>query len=432
MNIIVVADVSFPEGMASTAHVLLMVKGMRGNGVSSALMIPAGEYTGAANELKSKKGRCRGVPFLFINQKRASINNLFALLLQIISPAIFLLKRKIRKRNDVIIAYDHGFIKYSAIYTVCRLFGIPLFPWHVEKRSSEEFTGIKGFCRHMDFWLSERLLPKFAKGIIVISNPLKIYHSKFISEDKIFISPILVDTDEWHRHSIPEQFYRLNSFFGNHHPVIGYSGSFARKDGFTYILKAFQKFVALNPRAALVAAGKADKSVSMQNILQLVDNMGLKDNFFYLGLLSRREMKYVNHAADLLLVCRTKSEFAKHGFPWKLGEYLMTKNPVVGTRVGDIETYLSDGEEIYLAEPENAQSICDKICEVFAQYENARITAENGYKKALKVFDYRDRTKAVIHFIKYILEQAVMAAKAQKVELKEAERAGKRSKNCRI
>ncbi len=309
------------------------------------------------------------------------------------------MKRKIRKRNDVIIAYVHGFIKYSAIYAVCRVFRIPLFPWYVEKRSSEKFIGIKGLCRHIDFCLSERLLPKFAGGIIVISNPLKIYCSKFISEDRVLISPILVDSEEGRVNPVPEQFDNLRRLFGNRRPVVVYSGSFAGKDGFSYILKAFQKFVCLYPRAALVATGKPGEYTRMQNILQSVRKMGLKDHFFYLGLLSRQELKHINNSADLLLVCRTNSEFAKHGFPWKLGEYLMTKNPVVCTRVGDVEKYLTDGEEIYFAKPEDAQSICDKICEVFAQYGNARATAENGYNKALDVFDYKDRTESVIKFI---------------------------------
>jgi glycosyltransferase involved in cell wall biosynthesis len=101
----------------------------------------------------------------------------------------------------------------------------------------------------------------------------------------------------------------------------------------------------------------------------------------------------------LLLVCRINSEFAEYGFPWKLGEYLMTKNPVLGARVGDIEKYLTDREEIYLAEPEDSQSIYDKMCEVFAQYDKARVISENGYNKAVKVFDYIERTESVVKFI---------------------------------
>lgn len=158
MNILVVADIDFPEGMASTAHVSLMVKGLRGNGVSSFLLIPAGKYTGGGRKVKLKKGRFGGVPFLFMNENHTSTRNLFALSRQIISPGIFLLKRKIRKRNDVIIVYAHSFIKYAAIYAVCRVFRIPLFPWHVEKRSSKKFSGFKGLCRHIDFCLG--FLPK--------------------------------------------------------------------------------------------------------------------------------------------------------------------------------------------------------------------------------------------------------------------------------
>jgi len=40
------------------------------------------------------------------------------------------------------------------------------------------------------------------------------------------------------------------------------------------------------------------------------------------------------------------------------------------------------------------------MCEVFYDYKNAKKVAERGYNKAKRIFDYKNRTKEVIDFIK--------------------------------
>jgi len=82
----------------------------------------------------------------------------------------------------------------------------------------------------------------------------------------------------------------------------------------------------------------------------------------------------------------------------------MTKNPIIATKVGDIETYLQDNKEIFLAEPENAESIANKMIQVFDDYDKAKEIANNGYLKALEVFDYVKKSKELIEFIKINLK----------------------------
>ncbi len=54
--------------------------------------------------------------------------------------------------------------------------------------------------------------------------------------------------------------------------------------------------------------------------------------------------------SDVLCMCRKESGFANAGFPFKLGEYLATGNPVICTKVSDVEYYL-DNEDVYLIDP---------------------------------------------------------------------------------
>jgi len=206
----------------------------------------------------------------------------------------------------------------------------------------------------LGFRLSDIILPKISTGFIVISTYLKQYYSNKMPQDKIYVSPILVNSDDSLAVQLQEnnkikQFIDSNK---NKFNLIVYSGSFGEKDGFPYILRAFKNLLDNYHNSKLIATGKPSKYYPIENVLKLVNDLKIKDNFIYLGLVSREELKFINQNADLLLVCRSNSEYANFGFPWKLGEYLLTKNPIVATKVGDIELYLKNNGEIFLAEPQ--------------------------------------------------------------------------------
>jgi glycosyltransferase involved in cell wall biosynthesis len=83
---------------------------------------------------------------------------------------------------------------------------------------------------------------------------------------------------------------------------------------------------------------------------------------------------------------RPQSRQAKYGFPTKLGEYLLTGNPVVVTSVGDIPLFLKDGESAYLVEPDNIEEFAAKLDYVLSHYEESKRVGQNGREVALKHF----------------------------------------------
>jgi glycosyltransferase involved in cell wall biosynthesis len=407
MNILVIAEIDFPEGMAATAHISLMVKGILKNNYSSLLIIPSKSFNlkKSGKSFKNNKGKHNDIPYLFFNNRGLSNKKKFTFnsLRNVLDIAKFLKKRRKQNYNDAILIYSTDFLKYFPIYFVCRKYKIPLFPWEVEKRTSnKEIHSFRSILQFIGNYMSEKILPKISNGVVVISSYLKDYYGRRIDKSRILVSPILVDGKSPEKKINIEEKNNIYKFICHNktnHKIIVYSGSFWEKDGFVYILHALKKLIRDYPDTRLVTTGKPSKYNPIENIISVVDEMGLKENFEYLGLLSRKELEYVNKNADLLLVCRSNSDFAKHGFPWKLGEYLMTKNPVLATRVGDIEEYLSENKEIILTEPEDVESIYCKMKEIFDDYDRAKHIALNGYKKALAVFDYSKGTKKVIDFI---------------------------------
>ena len=66
--------------------------------------------------------------------------------------------------------------------------------------------------------------------------------------------------------------------------------------------------------------------------------------------------------SEVLALDRPNSIQAQCGFPTKLGEYLLTGNPVVVTKVGDIPLFLEDGVSALLAEKRNAENLPERCC----------------------------------------------------------------------
>ncbi len=406
MDIIIIAELNFPEGMAATAHVTLMAKGLIENGTNVFLAIPSMKFNRKVEKKQNEtEGIYNSIPYKFFNKYKTKKNTFtFISLRNIFELSKFLKERKKQGINDIILTYNNDFLKYFPVFLTCYFHKIPFFPWEVEKRISNKSIGsYRTLLQQLGFRISDIILPKISNGIIVISSLLKNYYGQKMDESKIHISPILVDPEDVGKIiSLPENNEVKKLIFGlrnNNRKIIVYSGSFGEKDGFPYILKAIKLLKEKYSDVILITTGKPGKYNPIEKILAEVETMGLTDRFKHLGLVSRNELKFVNQNADLLLVCRSNSEFANYGFPWKLGEYLMTKNPIVATKVGDIEKYLIGEEEIFLAEPENHVSICQEMTQIFDDYEKARIVAMKGYKKALKVFGYKSVTQNDIRFI---------------------------------
>jgi glycosyltransferase involved in cell wall biosynthesis len=97
-------------------------------------------------------------------------------------------------------------------------------------------------------------------------------------------------------------------------------------------------------------------------------------------------------------MCRTGSDFANAGFPFKLGEYLATGNPVISTKVSDVENYLTCNDA-YLIDPDSSQQICSAFEEIVKHPEEARKIGLNGLIKCKEHFSQGENGKLLYDLI---------------------------------
>ena len=103
--------------------------------------------------------------------------------------------------------------------------------------------------------------------------------------------------------------------------------------------------------------------------------------------------------AAVLALDRPDSLQAQCGFPTKLGEYLLTENPVIVTKVGDIPLFLKDGETALLVEERKPKEFSSKIIWALEHPEEATEIGKAGAQVAMREFNYLNETKKIIDVI---------------------------------
>ena len=135
---------------------------------------------------------------------------------------------------------------------------------------------------------------------------------------------------------------------------------------------------------------------SNKPILKLINDLGIHDKVVLTGVVAASEMPQILKNASILALDRPDNIQARYGFPTKLGEYLLSENPVVVTHVGDIPLFLKDSVNAYIAEPCNPKAFAEKLTEAFEYKEKASVVGLNGAATAKEHFSNEIETEKMV------------------------------------
>lgn len=227
-------------------------------------------------------------------------------------------------------------------------------------------------------------------GLFLISQNLRdLYCSKGVEYNKIHIINMTVDV---------ERFLDLKK--QPCEPYIAYCGSaFNNKDGVDELIKAFSIFHPFYPNVKLYIIGSTRKTSERNANLELISCLGVKDSIILTGSVSADRIPQMLKNAMALVLDRPANKQANYGFPTKLGEYLMTANPIVVTNVGNIGDFLTDQENAYIAEPQNPPAFAEKLKLVFSSYEEALRVGKNGYDVAIMHFNSETEAQKILKIL---------------------------------
>ena len=228
-------------------------------------------------------------------------------------------------------------------------------------------------CRRMD-------------GMIVISQGLKQY---FIDNgchpERVHVMNMIVDSTRFK--DLQKQ---------STEPYIAYCGTATNtKDGVDQLIKAFALVVKHYPEYKLYIIGSTPSKKQRFDNHELTKELGIEKNVVFTGVVPVEQMPQLLKNANILALDRPNNLQAKYGFPTKLGEYLLTENPVVVTEVGDIPLFLKDGESALIAAPDNTQDFADKLCWAIDHPDEANKIGKRGKAVAEEFFNYLSETRKI-------------------------------------
>jgi glycosyltransferase involved in cell wall biosynthesis len=231
-------------------------------------------------------------------------------------------------------------------------------------------------------------------GLYVINNALKDYFLN-LTKKKIEITIINMIVD-------PSRFETINNKNATSSQTITYCGSLENeKDGIPILVEAFSMIADEFPFARLQLVGSSENQIVKQDLLTLTQKLGIENKVDIIGPFNRNEIPRILCDSNILALARPDNKQAEGGFPTKLGEYLATGNAVVITKVGEIDKFLKDGINAFIAEPDDAAKFAEKLREALLSGNRDKIGLE-GKKLVYKEFNYLYQAKVLEEFIEKI------------------------------
>ncbi len=354
----------YPTGMAGTKRVHNFIEYL----IRQDIIINVISFRSQIRQ-PSLKGVHRGIPYITVGQglkmKLSKAPSLLTYYLRGLS-AIYSLRKKGCKN----LVYSSGGI---SIENLIFLLWSKIIGYKLVLAIEEDYTffrdNIKLISR-FKFWTVRKfdfLNSRLAEAVVVISNHLKEKYVRLKARTVILI-PVTAKLN----------FNQQKSNFNSPLQVI-YAGSFADKDGVSDIIEGFLTFNKKFQDSTLILTGHSEQQKYYQE--KYKDEKSL----VFPGFLEDEEFYGLIRDADVLCMCRTESGFANSGFPFKLGEYLATGNPVICTKVSDVQNYL-DEDDAYLTEPGKPFQIYESLKQIVNNPAEARIKGLNGMEKCRRHF----------------------------------------------
>lgn len=278
------------------------------------------------------------------------------------------------KQGDVVYAYGHADI-WNLILKFRK--GVKIY---VEYTEHPDVTGIGGRFLTPSMPVFYKNISK-VDGLFVITTSLKKYYvSKGVPANKIHITNITID---------PSRFENISKAL-NAEPYIAYCGTVSNtKDGVDLLIMAFKYVIERYPNIQLYIIGGAPLKSDSNIISHLVLKYALENNVRFLGHVEADLIPQILVNAAILALCRPDNLQAKNGFATKVGEYLLSRNPVVLTSVGDFPLFFKDTENALLVDSISPIEFANKILWALEHPVEAKHIGEKGYQTAIYEFHYR-------------------------------------------
>lgn len=352
-------------GTAPTNRILSYAKGLSENGIQATVLFLFPNINGDKVETS--------YPYVYFKYLWISYFSFNRYLKWIVAKINIYRFIKSLKKGDIIYLYNNS----ELIDFFVGLNGIKVYHERTEYPEAHEkiYTRFNKITMEQYYDSCKRL-----HGLFVISTELKkLFVDKGVPESNIHIINITVDSDRF------EGLQKNNGC-----KYIAYCGTVSNnKDGVDSLIRAFSIFSKEYNDYKLLIIGTVPSKFEQSSNSILIDKLGIKDKVEFTGFVTPEEMPQILKNSCILALDRPDNIQAMYGFPTKLGEYLLSQNPVIVTKVGDIPLFLKHKETAFLVKPDNDEEFAKGLMWLVDNPYEASLIGLHGAEVAIQQFNYK-------------------------------------------
>jgi glycosyltransferase involved in cell wall biosynthesis len=401
MIVLFATNEQFPIGMACTNRIISLAKGLVENdvGVKVVCFQTTEKQDGTLNS--NAKGFYEGIEFEYTSGTtvvgRTFLRRKWLGLRSLVRALGILIESRRRADQCVLFLYTTSWRYILFFYLAARLLGIVLIQDEVEY-PTVVLKEPKSWPAKIYANIYTSCLFRLFDAILVMTTRLETYFRDRIRKRALILRvPMTVEmsrflTNTW---SSPER--------SKYIAYCGYVGG--NKDGVQNLIEAFAELATRHDDVKLYVIGDSSGTTDLERLQQIARDLGVQHRVVFTGRVLRHEIPRYLCNASVLALARPASLQSEGGFPSKLGEYLATGNPVVVTRVGDIPEFLTDGDDAFLAEPDDVNGFANKLDYVLSHQDQAKDVGLRGREVARTNFDYHVQGQRLVQFLRTLFNQ---------------------------
>ena len=387
INVVFLGGFSYPHGMAGTKriqHAIDVLKEHREVTIHVVVL----RQSSASNALS---GTYRGVSYETV------MGDLFRTKALLMAPVFHMkAKRTIRRyfqpcQRNILFVYGPPSMDNVPVIRHARRLGYKIVFDIVEDDSLASPISTSLWHRVKNSYVRRMLrdLCSLADGLVVISSHLEAKFRRQLSESiPVHVRSISVDMGQF-----ADRPHRRGDMV-----TLFYSGSFGLKDGVLVLLSAFERLATTHKNLRLVLTGKGNAEV-MKAVVARMAASAHKDRVDYRGYLDEDAYYAALNNADIPCMTRIDHPYAQAGFPFKLGEFLATAQPVVASKVSDVAQFLGNRQSAMLVEPGSASAVVAAVEYLLDNPDAAISIGLRGREVARRHFCHRRQAESLYEFI---------------------------------
>lgn len=384
----ILCELPFPVGMASTTRIISYSKGLILNGA----VVEVFSFTSRNDDSPEPvEGNINDIKYIIPHRFHSNKGKFYH---------VFIDKPKLYKATINCIADSHGKQPFDYIFVTTD--SIKHLRYFLPKLSrlkipmafiNDEYPrAIRMLKKKVSLWdtIRYKYYHRFFKKRILMTKALENYYNREISWKPTFILCSVLDESRFEgltKQPVERQYL---CYMGNMQ---------LKKDNVDNIIKAFSYIAKDFPEYDLYLYGTPNREDEAY-VKNCIITTNMQERVFIKGRVDYYDVPQVLFNASVLVTSQPDTKRAEGGFPTKMGEYMMSRVPMLVTDVGEIRLYVKDGMNTFMVPPEDPKAYSEKLRFILTHSEDAKRVADNAYDYAISHFTAKEATKGLIPFLK--------------------------------